>query len=154
MIANFVTPVNCSEVDGILNVFKTRYANNIPFEIVQNEVGHLEHVEIAGMLVESHEVIHCGSLWNGQILDQIPANGYRISYKDETVAITGDTGTAAELNALVVNADLAIIEATYSDNHNVSEQSLRKVHLSEALASELGELAKQYILVHKIRKFK
>ena len=147
-----VAPVDCTEIGAMLNAFKERYANSIPFEIVLSEVGHRGRVEVAGMTVEAHEVIHCGSLWGGQILDQLPANGYRISYKNEIVAITGDTGSDADLETLVRDADLAIIEATYSDDLEVSEESLRRVHLSDSLASELGKLAKHHMLVHRIRK--
>lgn len=149
-----VTPVGCTEIGAILNAFKERYANSIPFEIVLSEVGHRERVEIAGMTVESHEVVHCGSLWGGQILDQIPAVGYRISYRDETVAITGDTGAGADLKTLVKGVDLAIIEATYADGFDVTDELLQKVHLSESLASELGQLAKRHMLVHRIRKLR
>lgn len=147
-----ITPIGCSEIGAILNAFKERYTNSIPFEIVVNEVGHLERVEVAGMTVESHEVVHCGSLWDGQILDQIPALGYRISSRDETVAVTGDTGSDADLKALVQDADLAIIEATYRYDYDMTDELLRKVHLSESLASELGQLAKTHMLVHRIRK--
>lgn len=62
-----VTPVGCAEVRAALNVFKERYGDSIPFEVVLREVGHLEQVEIAGMDVEPHVVVHCGSLWGGQI---------------------------------------------------------------------------------------
>lgn len=147
-----ITPIGCSEIGAILNTFKERYTNSIPFEIVLSEVGHLERIEVAGMTVESHQVVHCGSLWDGKILDQIPALGYRVSFQDETVAITGDTGTEADLKALVADADLAIIEATYADDHDVTDELLQKVHLSESLASELGQLAKTHMLVHRIRK--
>jgi ribonuclease BN (tRNA processing enzyme) len=98
------------------------------------------------MTVEAHEVVHCGSLWGGQILDQIPALGYRISTRDETIAITGDSGSDADLKTLVQDADLAIIEATYADDFEVTDELLRKVHLSESLASELA----QHDIAHSI----
>ena len=148
-----VTPVGCTEIGAILNAFKERYANSIPFEIVVSEVGHREHVEVAGMTVESHQVVHCGSMVGSSVMAPVPANGYRISYGGETVAITGDSGSEADLDSLVSGADLAIIEATYGAGDERSDEELRRVHLSENEARRLGALAKEYLLVHRSRKF-
>ena len=146
------TPVGTTEVDTILGTFRERYADSIPFEILRKEVGHLDYVEIAGMIAESHQVVHCGSLVGGRILAQIPAVGYRISSQDETVAITGDTGTDADLESLVKDADLALIEATFGEWFDTTDQLLQKVHLTDEVASKLGGLAKEHILVHRVER--
>ena len=71
----------------------------------------------------------------------------------EMVALTGDTGSEADLEGLVSGTDLAIIEATYGAGDEWSYEELRRVHLSESEARRLGALAKEYMLVHRIREF-
>jgi ribonuclease BN (tRNA processing enzyme) len=65
------------------------------------------------------------------------------------VAISGDTGDCPELRAMVKDADLAILEATNKQRGDVSEEELAKVHLSEDLAIEIGQSAKDYMLIHQ-----
>jgi ribonuclease BN (tRNA processing enzyme) len=104
------------------------------------------------MSIEAFPVLHCGSTKDSGILAPVPAMGYRISYKDETVAISGDTGNCPSLKRLVGGADLAILEATYRSRSDVGEEYLQKVHLSRDLATKLGGTAKEFILVHKGRR--
>jgi ribonuclease BN (tRNA processing enzyme) len=49
---------------------------------------------------------------------------------------------------VVRDADLAIIEATRKETP--SPDSGHRVHLSISEAEDLGELAKEFILVHKV----
>jgi len=148
-----IAPKNCTEMLGIVENFHRSYPDSIPFRVNIHELGDRETFGCAGMTIEAFDVIHCGSVSGSGVMAPIPANGYRISSADETVAISGDTGSNADLEALVKDADLAIIEATYSDGYDVAQEALRNVHLSERLASELGKLAKHHILVHRIRKY-
>jgi ribonuclease Z len=147
-----VTPKNCPELLGIVENFHRCYSETIPFRVNMHELADHETFECAGMTIEAFSVVHCGSVAGSDLRSQIPANGYRVSYKNETVAITGDTGSDANLKALVQDTDLAIIEATYGDDYHAAEEALRRTHLSERLATELGKLAKHHVLVHRIRK--
>jgi len=45
----------------------------------------------------------------------LTAFGYRFSYKDRTIAYTGDTGECAQLGKLLTGADVAIIELTHPE---------------------------------------
>jgi len=101
------------------------------------------------MKIKAYTVFHCGSIKGSGILNPIPAMGFRISHKGETIAISGDTGICPSLKELVKGADLAILDATYQRSAEVSKESLEKLHLSEDLAKEIGKLAKDFILVHK-----
>lgn len=47
------------------------------------------------------------------------------------------------------NAVLAVLEATNKYRTNVSPEELAKVHISEDLATEIAQLAKDYILIHQ-----
>ena len=142
-------PPDCMEVLAIVDDFKRFYQDTIPFIIVCYELQPREKFHSADMEVEPFPMVHCGSIEDKGILDQIPAMGYRITYKNETIAITGDTGTEADLKEFVTGVDLAIIDATYKDIENLDLAYLRKVHLSEKYAEGLGKLAKKHILVHR-----
>lgn len=142
-------PEGCIELSSIVENFIKCYPDTIPFEIYTRGIRPKQVFEIAGMNIEDFPVVHCGSVKEGGILNRLPAVGYRISYEGETIAISGDTGLCASLEKLISGADLAIIEATYESSDEASEEYLKKVHLSEDIAREIGGLAKDFILVHK-----
>lgn len=142
-------PRGCIEVLPIINRFTSEYVDSIPFEIQYSEIDAEQTFDVAGMSVRSYSVVHCGSIEGRDVLEQIPAMGYRISYQGEIVAITGDTGLCYAVKQLVNGADLAIIEAVYESSEDMTEEMLQKVHLSVDKAVEIGKLAKQYILIHQ-----
>lgn len=144
-----LAPEGCSEAFSIINGFIRCYADTMPFEISYEEVRPHKPFQIAGIEIEGYPVVHCGSIKGHEVLDQIPAMGYRFSYRSETVAVSGDTGDCASLRELVKGADLAIIEATIEKSEDVGKEVLKKVHLSEDLAKEIGKSAKNFILVHR-----
>jgi ribonuclease Z len=147
-----IIPAGCDEVTATIKNFKCLYSGSIPFHIHLGEATPRDIIQIAGMSIEPFEMMHCGSVEGGVILDRIPALGYRVSCDGETVAISGDTGDCPELRQLVRDADLAIIEATYARSSDATPDELAKVHLSEELAVEIGALAKEYMLVHRGRR--
>lgn len=142
-------PKGCTEVSSIVKNFMNLYSDTIPFKISHVEVQPGQAFQIAGATIKAYVVVHCGSTEGARILDPIPALGYRISYKGEAVAITGDTGFCPALKELVKGVDLAIIEATHQNSKDVGWETLEKVHLSEDLAKEVGKWAKEFILVHR-----
>ncbi len=144
-----LAPKGCAEVSSIIEGFTRCYADTLPFEISLKSIQPNENFQIGELKIRAFPMVHCGGIEGLGILDPIPAMGYRISHHDETVAITGDCGSASPLRELVEGADLAIIEATYKSSANADKESLERVHLSEDLAEEMGKLARQFILVHK-----
>ncbi len=142
-------PRGCTEVFSIARNFMNCYPDTIPFEISCKELQPGEVFKIAKMMIRVYPVVHCGSIEGAEILDPIPAVGYRISHKGETIAISGDTGFCTSLKELVKGADLAIIEATHQRSEGVDKDILERVHLSEDLAKKIGKLAKDYMLVHR-----
>jgi ribonuclease BN (tRNA processing enzyme) len=142
-------PQGCTEVFSIADNFVKCYPDTIPFPISCREHEPQEVFKVAGLTIKAYPVIHCGSIEGAGILDPIPALGYRISHKGETIAISGDTGVCPSLKELVKGADLAIIEATHHRSERVDKDVLKKVHLSEDLAREIGKLAKDFMLVHR-----
>ncbi|MCK4352713.1 ribonuclease Z [candidate division WOR-3 bacterium] len=141
-------PRGCTEAFSIVDNFIKCYPDTIPFKISCKEIQERQVFKVSGMAINAYPVVHHGSIKDYGILEQIPAMGYRISYKREIIAISGDTGICPSLKRLVKGADLAILEATFGTKR-VKEESLKKEHLSEDLAKEIGKLAKEFILVHK-----
>jgi ribonuclease Z len=152
-ILRIYAPEKCREVHALIKTFKNLYKKIIPFTIMLTPLKPHAIFRIAGMKVRAYPVVHHGSINGAGILGAIPALGYRITYKKESVAITGDTGFCPSLKPLVQNADLAIIEATYKTDRGKAEY-LKKVHLSEQLAQQLGKTAKKFMLVHKATRTK
>jgi ribonuclease Z len=142
-------PSGCVEAEGIVNQFVGFYRETMPFDVKPIGVNAQDVFEVARFSVRAYPVVHSGGIAGHEVLEQIPALGYRLTYAGETVAVTGDTGMCASLAQLVKNSDLALIEATFADARGVSDEELQKVHLSEQAAKELGSLAKSYILVHR-----
>jgi ribonuclease Z len=142
-------PKGCIEASSIVNNFMLFYPDTIPFTISYQEIQKNQVFEIAGMSIKPFPVVHHGGIKDYGTLGQIPAMGYRISYKKESIAISGDTGICPILETLVKGADLAILEATFKNSKRVKKESLKKEHLAEDVAKKIGKLAKEFILIHK-----
>jgi len=140
-------PRGCTEAKGMVEMFMTYYSNSIPFEIQVKEIGDREICHIGEIKVETYFVVHHGSI-KDKILGQIPATGYRVSFENESIALSGDTGFCDSLIKLVKGTDLAILDATFKGK--VTDEVISKVHLSEKKAKEVGKLAKEFILIHGI----
>jgi ribonuclease BN (tRNA processing enzyme) len=142
-------PADCFEVKASIDTFERCYPASVPFEIKLTELQPRQSQVIADVTVEPYPMVHSGSIVGADIMEAIPAVGYRVTCGDESVAITGDTGRCRLLEELVQDVDLAIIEATFESSRKMDRQVLEKVHLSEDVAREIGRLAREYILVHK-----
>jgi len=78
----------------------------------------------------------------------MPALGYRVSIGESIIAFTGDSRMCPVLEEIVKEADLALIEAT----GGTSGDAGLKVHLTEDVAKQLGSLARNHLLIHRIPK--
>ncbi len=143
------------EVDTIVTGFSRCYKDTIPFKIEVIQVKDREIYQFKNVKIQPFSVDHAGSTAQG-IMPKIPAVGYRISFKDRTVAVTGDSSLCDSLKELVSGVDMAFIEATWTEErkhrltkkHGDIEKDMLSVHLSEEQAHELGKLAKAYVLIH------
>jgi ribonuclease Z len=143
-------PDGCQQVFSMIGGFIEAYADTIPFEIASHELQPYETIDLVNMTIEAYPVVHCGSIKHGGIMPPLPAMGYRITCNNERIAVTGDTGDCPSVRELVKDADLAIIEATFNGLEEYQPDMLKKVHLSEQLANEIGRTAREYILVHRV----
>jgi ribonuclease BN (tRNA processing enzyme) len=145
-------PEGCAEVTGMAENFVSLYSTTTSFRIRQEKALPGEKYRFADITVLPFPVVHCGSIEGHPVMDPLPALGYKITCGDETVVISGDTGDCESLRENVRGADLAIIEATIRSSAEATDEQLKKVHLSEELATEIGKTANEFVLVHKGRR--
>lgn len=139
-------PRGCCEARHVLQGFRTCYGDSIPFAIREVELGDGDAVQLAGgPKVLAREVQHWHSI-RGKPLSPAPATGYRLTFRGQAVAITGDTAWCPVLEWLVKDTDLALIEASLDEG--VAEES-EKIHLTLEQALRLSQLAKASFLVHR-----
>lgn len=147
---NIYFPQGCLEAHQILTAFNGCY-RDIPFEIRAHEVEDREEFQVGELRVEVRSVIHYASTLAGGLLHQDPAVGYRLTYRGQVIAVSGDTAICPGVIELVAGADLALIEATFEDEE-ASAEVLTKLHLSVDKAREIGRRAKEYLLIHRTEK--
>jgi len=142
-------PKGCTEVISAVESFRKCYPDTTPFKTEVVSLQPRETINVSAVTVESFPVVHCGSIVGGEILDPIPAMGYRMASGGEVIAVSGDTGRCPSLTELVRDADLAVIEATFESSRGRPPDMLDKVHLSEDIAREIAQAAKEFVLVHR-----
>jgi ribonuclease BN (tRNA processing enzyme) len=143
---HILLPADCIEAIGIIRGFRNVYSASLPFEFWYHELTHGTGFDTDFFKVSAIEVEHFG-MENTTDEDKLmPALGYRVRVGDTTIAYTGDTRMCIGAEDIVREADLAIIEATRRN----TPDSEKRVHLSEDEANELGKLARNHILIHRI----
>ena len=143
---DILIPKECKEVLSTVRTFKDSYCDTLPFQIRIQEMGHDSEFGTDFFHVRSLEVEHFGSenATGDDVL--MPALGYRVSVGETVVAFTGDSRMCPVLEEVVKGADLALIEAT----GGTSVEDGSKVHLTEDEAKQLGSLARNHLLIHRI----
>jgi ribonuclease BN (tRNA processing enzyme) len=136
-----ISSPNVIELQGLVRTFQESYEDSTPFEYEIIDIDSEQSVQ--DITIKSFPVKHRGSLIGGDELPKIPAIGFIVSKKEETIVYTGDTGYFELLRSHITGADLAIIEGTH-------EGEPSNYHLSVSQAKELGKLAKNHLIIHRI----
>ncbi len=139
-------PKGACEVEALLAAFRKCYEPTLPYELAGYPLRNDERVRLGDVEVLAKKVKHWHSIC-GQPLAPAPALGYRLTFRGQAVAITGDTAFCTSLESLVRGADLALIEATLGKEATEKEQAY--LHLTEDTALKLGRLAKRSFLIHR-----
>jgi ribonuclease Z len=143
---HIVLPVNCIEAISAIRGFRKVYSDTLPFSFSYHELAPSSQFDTDFFELNAIQVEHYG-MENATDEDVfMPALGYRVRVGDTIVGYTGDTRPCPGVESVVRNADFAIIEATRKE----TPHSERRVHLSEPEARELGKLARDYTLIHRI----
>ncbi|MGD8566145.1 MAG: MBL fold metallo-hydrolase [Candidatus Bathyarchaeota archaeon] len=140
-----ITPHSCNEVEKIVKDFMTSHHDIMPFQVISKVLSNEEKIVVGKMEIQAFSVKHRRSSKVYGVGKLVPAIGYSISYENQRIVISGDTGMCQSLWKFTKDADLAIIEATL----NQKVPRLSEVHLSIEEATEVGKTAKNYILIHQ-----
>ncbi|MFQ5906240.1 MAG: MBL fold metallo-hydrolase [bacterium] len=140
-------PRGCLQAVSLLDNFAKIYSSRMPFAVDITELDDADCFTTDPFRVRCFYVTHCSIEPDGTAVP-MPAAGYRISCGKTTVAVTGDCSDSESLRELVRDADLALIEANFE---SYASELHSKVHLTEALADEIGSLAREHILIHRRR---
>jgi ribonuclease BN (tRNA processing enzyme) len=146
---NILIPAGCIEAIGIIKGFRQYYHETLPFKIWYHEMAQGSEFDTDFFKVKSFGVEHYGSECSSEEEILMPALGFRVKVGESVVAYSGDTRVCTGVEAVVTDADLAIIEAT----RPVAPDSGPRVHLSNEEATKLGALAREYLLIHRIPDF-
>ncbi|HIE23403.1 MAG TPA: MBL fold metallo-hydrolase [Candidatus Korarchaeota archaeon] len=133
-------------VKRIIDALLTFRKSSLTYEIELKEVSGGDKMSIVPFEVKAFKVVHRGSTKTEPVGPLIPAVGYSIIYRGVKLVYSGDTGLCESLEQEVIEADLAILEATWKDSKGYEE-----IHLSERDAIELGKKAREFILIHRLR---
>jgi ribonuclease BN (tRNA processing enzyme) len=145
---NILIPAGCVEAISIIKGYRDLYRSTLPYKIWYHELSQGSGFDTDFFKVKSVEVEHFSSEFDQGTGELEPALGFRVLIGGTTIAYSGDTRFCPGVETVVRDADLAIIEATMKDKPESNSEN--QVHLSIAEAKELGKLAKEYILIHRI----
>lgn len=125
--------------------YRANLDEEVSFPIEVRDISDQEEKYFEPLRVKAFTVKHRGSTKLDPKGKFVPAVGYVLTYRDTRVVFSGDTGMCDSLKREVEGAGLAVIEATYPEKHDITE-----VHMSVDEAEEIGVLAKEYLLIHRL----
>lgn len=145
---NILIPAGCMEAISIIKGYRDLHRTTLPFKIWYHELSQGSGFDTDFFKVKSVEVEHFAAEFDPGPGLLEPALGFRVQVGETTVAYTGDTRLCSGAETVVRDADIAIIEATRKETP--VPDSGHRVHLSISEAEDLGKIAKEFILVHKV----
>ncbi|MHA1963977.1 MAG: MBL fold metallo-hydrolase [Candidatus Thorarchaeota archaeon] len=145
---NILIPAGCIEAISIIKGYRDLYSKTLPFKIWYHELSQGSGFDTDFFKVKSGVVEHFALEYDSDPGLLEPALGFRVQVGSTIIAYTGDTRLCSGVETVVRDADLAIIEATRKKTPD--PDSGPRVHLSIEEAKELGKLAKEYVLIHKV----
>lgn len=125
--------------------YRANLGEEISFSIQLRDISDQEEAYFDPLKVKAFAVKHRGSTKLNPVGELVPAVGYVLTYRDLRIVFSGDTGVCDSLRREVEGADLAVIEATYPEKREIPE-----VHMSVEEAEEIGSLAKEHLLIHRL----
>lgn len=142
---NILIPNNCKQAIGIIKGFRDAYKERLPYKIWYHEMSEGSGFDTDFFKVKSFEVEHYSleSHPEEEVLE--PSLGFRVQIGETIVGYSGDTRLCSGVETVVRDVDLAIIESTRKETPTGP-----RVHLSVSEAEDLGKLAKDYILIHRV----
>lgn len=136
-------PKGCIEIIHIYNAFKKVYHNNIPYEIILNDINEIKSFTSNKVSIRPFPVVHKEFIGDSKKTRQVPALGFKFTFDRKKICYGGDTAYCEELVKNAKGSDLAILEAGHEDDGVRDE-----MHMTMEEAISIGKTAKEYFLVH------
>jgi ribonuclease Z len=130
------------EILSIHNAFKEVYSKELSYEIKLVEIDKQKSFSRKTIAIKPFKVVHREPAEDGKTPEEVPSLGFKFIYDKKSICYGGDTAYCENLVNMVKDSDLAIIEAGAED------EAKSDLHMTIAQASEIGETAKDYFLVH------
>jgi len=138
-------PRGTCEVEKVIAAFQCCYHSTMPYELIFHSLNDGDTVTVGEAQILAKKVFHWHSI-KGRPIAPVPALGYRVTFQNEVLAITGDTAFFPGVVELIKGADVALIEATLADDAPLEQRRL--LHLTYQEAKTLASFAKETIFIH------
>ncbi len=135
-------PQGCVEIESIYNAFKKVYSKTLPYSIQLNEIKESKTFRHKNVSILPFPVVHKEYLHDGVTTRQVPAIGFKFTFKGKKICYGGDTAYCDAIVKHAKNSDLAVIEAGHD------EDTPDEMHMTLREAKQIGESAKEYFMVH------
>lgn len=135
-------PKGCLEIVHIYNAFQKVYGGSLNYKIVLKEITGDKSFSSKNVLIKPFPVIHKEYLSDKKTTRQVPALGFKFTFKDMKICYGGDTAYCDDLVKQAKGSDLAILEAGHDDD------TPDDMHMTLSEAKSIGRSAKKYYLVH------
>ena len=138
---NIYFPKGSAEIISIYKAFKSVYSAELTYTINLNEIDTPKTFTRKSIRIKPFKVNHKEVNPDGSS-ELVPSLGFKFSYQGKSICYGGDTAYCDSLVKMSKGSDLAIIEAGAKDGKKSD------LHLTMDEASEIGETAREYFLVH------
>lgn len=135
-------PKDCVEIESIYNAFQKVYSRTTTYKIELKPIKKIKSFQRKNVTIKPFPVIHKEYLPDSKKTRQVPALGFKFTFKENKICYGGDTAYCKELVRHTKNSDLAILEAGHD------EETPDEMHMTKSEAISIGESAKNYFLVH------
>ena len=116
----------------------------LSFQIDILSIADQEEKCFNSIFLKAFSVLHRSGVRLNPIGPMCPAVGYVLKYNNVRVVFSGDTSVCDSLKKEVKDADLAVLDATYTKQPTILEK-----HMMVEEAEEIGSLARDYMLIHR-----
>ena len=139
---NIYFPKGCLEIESIYRAFNSVYSHELKYKITLKPIDNSKSFTKRDIKIKPFKVNHREPTDDPNVSIEVPSLGFKFEHEGKTICYGGDTAYCETLQKMVINSDLAIIEAG-AENEKESE-----LHLTIDQASKIGNYAKEYFLVH------
>ena len=139
---NIYYPKGCLEIESIYRAFNSVYSHELKYEISLKPIDNSRTFSRKGVKIKPFKVNHREPSDDDNKSVEVPSLGFKFEHDSKSICYGGDTAYCETLKNMVIDADLAIIEAGAEDEKE------NDLHLTIEQASKIGKTAKEYFLVH------